>query len=69
MRYKLKAADVVTEEKKRGGYGDGQGGKGWHRKARSGKLMGGNGCKAHPDCFTCPFGPDDCRWESKDNYI
>lgn len=28
-----------------------------------GGLLYGNGCHRHPDCFTCPFPPDDCHYD------
>lgn len=35
-----------------------------HPKREDGQLVGGNGCIDHPlDCFTCPYPPDDCRYE------
>jgi len=27
------------------------------------RLTHKNGCHKHPNCFTCPFEPDDCKYE------
>ena len=27
------------------------------------RLPGGNGCSYYSNCFTCPFEPDDCKYE------
>lgn len=33
-----------------------------HHLLKGQVLATGNGCKSHPDCFTCPFEPNDCRF-------
>jgi hypothetical protein len=38
---------------------------GGHMKYPRGKFkrfIGGNGCKKHDNCLTCPFEPNDCKW-------
>jgi len=29
------------------------------------RLYHGNGCQYYPDCFTCPFPPDKCRYGNR----
>lgn len=67
MRHKPKAVDTIRAESKGGGNGEGRGCHNGHFIHHKGGYLGGNGCKAHPDCFTCPF--KECKWESNDTYI
>jgi len=58
-------SNIVSKATKYSGTGKGKGGEAGHMKKWGGNAVryyGGNGSKRHPDCFTCPFPADDCRW-------
>ncbi len=61
---KVRNAGIETKpSSNRHGNGSDAGGQVGHRLNRNGKriyLIGGNGCLAHKDCFTCP--EPDCTY-------
>jgi len=67
MSYHIEYIHQAHDRTKHSAGNGGQVGSGVHHLPKPDPVTGlmlyhGNGCSSYPNCFTCPFPPDKCRY-------